>query len=104
MNYIYFAHGGKRGTYGVCMHIAQATWYKENGRIMAFSWVGWRISYGRGRTPIILKLKGGNIASGLPDQGLAMVLIAGTLCHRAPLECSCIRKMPSPAYCLQSCP
>ena len=52
------------GTYGVCMHIGSSNMGdKENGRIMAFLWVGIAYFLTAVVAPlIILKVKGGNVA------------------------------------------
>ena len=72
------------GTYGVCMHIGSSNMAKmdeENGRIMAFLWVGIAYFITAVVAPlIILKLKGGNIAFWtFPTKGWQWSLIAGTL-------------------------
>ena len=70
------------GTYGVCMHIGSSNMGdKENGRIMAFLWVGLAYFLTAVVAPlIILKLKGGNIAFWtFPTKGWQWSLIAGTL-------------------------
>ena len=82
MNFLYYALITVVcwGTYGVCMHIGSTNMGdKENGRIMAFLWVGLAYFLTAVVAPlIILKLKGGNIAFwAYPDQGLAMVTNCG---------------------------
>lgn len=70
------------GTYGVCMHIGSSNMGdKENGRIMAFLWVGLAYFLTAVVAPlIILKLKGGNVAFWtFPAKGWQWSLIAGTL-------------------------
>ena len=70
------------GTYGVCMHIGSSNMGdKENGRIMAFLWVGLAYFLTAVVAPlIILKLKGGNVAFWtFPTKGWQWSLIAGTL-------------------------
>ena len=63
MHYLYFALLTVVcwGTYGVCMHIGSSNMAdKENGRIMAFLWVGLAYFLTAVIAPlIILKLKGG---------------------------------------------
>ena len=77
MNFLYYALITVVcwGTYGVCMHIGSTNMGdKENGRIMAFLWVGLAYFLTAVVAPlIILKLKGGILLLGLPDQGLAVV-------------------------------
>ena len=70
------------GTYGVCMHIGSSNMGdKENGRIMAFLWVGLAYFLTAVVAPlIILKFKGGNVAFWtFPAKGWQWSLIAGTL-------------------------
>ena len=89
------------GTYGVCMHIGSSNMGdKENGRIMAFLWVGLAYFLTAVIAPlIILKLKGGNIAFWSYRQRLAVVFN----CRDARSDWStwgtaCLGKMPSPAF------
>ena len=104
MNYIYFALLTVVcwGTYGVCMHIGSSNMAdKENGRIMAFLWVGLAYFLTAVVAPlIILKLKGGNIAFwSYPTKGWQWSLIAGTLGAIGALGVLlAFGKMPSPAY------
>ena len=90
------------GTYGVCMHIGSSNMGdKENGRIMAFLWVGLAYFLTAVVAPlIILKLKGGNIAfSTFPTKGWQWSLIAGTLGAIGALGVLlAFGTMPSPAY------
>ena len=77
------------GTYGVCMHIGSSNMGdKENGRIMAFLWVGLAYFLTAVVAPlIILKLKGGNVAFWtFPTKGWQWSLIAGTLGALGALE------------------
>ncbi|MFP6899783.1 MAG: hypothetical protein VCA36_02500 [Opitutales bacterium] len=70
------------GTYGVCMHIGSSNMGdSENGRIMAFLWVGIAYFLTAVVAPlVILKVKGGNVAFWMyPTQGWRWSLIAGTL-------------------------
>ena len=66
MNYIYYALLTVVcwGTYGICMHTGSVNMKDpENGRIMAFLWVGLAYFLTAVVAPlIILKLKGGNVA------------------------------------------
>jgi hypothetical protein len=74
---------------------------KENGRIMAFLWVGLAYFLTAVVAPlIILKLKGGNIAFWtFPTKGWQWSLIAGTLGAIGALGVLlAFGKMPSPAY------
>ncbi len=90
------------GTYGVCMHIGSSNMGdKENGRIMAFLWVGLAYFLTAVVAPlIILKLKGGNIAFWtFPTKGWQWSFIAGTLGAVGALGVLlAFGKMPSPAY------
>ena len=90
------------GTYGVCMHIGASNMGdKENGRIMAFLWVGLAYFITAVVVPIIiLKLKGGNIAFWTyPAKGWQWSLFAGTLGAIGALGVLlAFGKMPSPAY------
>tara|TARA_B100001287_G_C22616124_1_gene497670 strand:+ start:219 stop:734 length:516 start_codon:yes stop_codon:yes gene_type:complete len=90
------------GTYGVCMHIGSSNMGdKENGRIMAFLWVGLAYFLTAVVAPlIILKLKGGNVAFWtFPTKGWQWSLIAGTLGAIGALGVLlAFGKMPSPAY------
>jgi len=90
------------GTYGVCMHIGSSNMEdKENGRIMAFLWVGLAYFLTAVIAPlIILKLKGGNLAFwAYPTKGWQWSLIAGTLGAIGALGVLlAFGKMPSPAY------
>ena len=90
------------GTYGVCMHIGASNMGdKENGRIMAFLWVGLAYFITAVVAPIIiLKLKGGNIAFWTyPAKGWQWSLFAGTLGAIGALGVLlAFGKMPSPAY------
>ena len=90
------------GTYGVCMHIGSTNMEdKENGRIMAFLWVGLAYFLTAVVAPfIILKLKGGNVAFWtFLAQGWQWSLIAGTLGAVGALGVLlAFGKMPSPAY------
>ena len=90
------------GTYGVCMHIGSSNMAdKENGRIMAFLWVGIAYFITAVVAPlIILKLKGGNVAFWtFPTKGWQWSLIAGTLGAIGALGVLlAFGKMPSPAY------
>ena len=90
------------GTYGVCMHIGSSSMGdKENGRIMAFLWVGLAYFLTAVIAPlIILKLKGGNLAFwAYPTKGWQWSLIAGTLGAIGALGVLlAFGKMPSPAY------
>jgi len=84
MNYIYYALLTVVcwGTYGICMHTGSVNMKDaENGRIMAFLWVGLAYFITAVIAPlIILKLKGGNIAFwNYPTSGWKWSLIAGTL-------------------------
>ena len=84
MNYIYYALLTVVcwGTYGICMHTGSVNMKDaENGRIMAFLWVGLAYFLTAVVAPlIILKLKGGNIAFwNYPTSGWKWSLIAGTL-------------------------
>ena len=84
MNFLYYALLTVVcwGTYGVCMHIGSTNMGdKENGRIMAFLWVGLAYFLTAVVAPlIILKLKGGNVAFWtFPTKGWQWSLIAGTL-------------------------
>jgi hypothetical protein len=84
MNYIYYALLTVVcwGTYGICMHTGSINMKDpENGRIMAFLWVGLAYFLTAVVAPlIILKLKGGNIAFwNYPTSGWKWSLIAGTL-------------------------
>ena len=78
MNYIYYALLTVVcwGTYGICMHTGSVNMKDaENGRIMAFLWVGLAYFLTAVVAPlIILKLKGGNIAFwNYPNLRLEMV-------------------------------
>ncbi len=90
------------GTYGVCMHIGASNMGdKENGRIMAFLWVGLAYFITAVVAPIIiLKLKGGNIVFWTyPAKGWQWSLFAGTLGAIGALGVLlAFGKMPSPAY------
>ena len=90
------------GTYGVCMHTGSVNMGdKENGRIMAFLWVGLAYFLTAVIAPlIILKLKGGNVAFWTyPSLGWKWSLIAGTLGAIGALGVLlAFGKMPSPAY------
>ncbi len=90
------------GTYGVCMHIGSSNMGdKENGRIMAFLWVGLAYFLTAVVAPlIILKVKGGNVAFWTyPLEGWRWSLIAGTLGAIGALGVLlAFGKMPSPAY------
>ena len=90
------------GTYGVCMHIGSSNMAdKENGRIMAFLWVGLAYFLTAVIAPlIILKLKGGNIAFWTyPTKGWQWSLIAGTLGAIGALGVLlAFGKMSSPAF------
>lgn len=84
MNYIYYALLTVVcwGTYGICMHTGSINMkHPENGRIMAFLWVGLAYFITAVVAPlVILKLKGGNIAFwNYPTSGWKWSLIAGTL-------------------------
>jgi hypothetical protein len=73
----------------------------ENGRLMAFLWVGLAYFLTAVVAPlIILKLKGGNIAFwSYPTKGWQWSLIAGTLGAIGALGVLlAFGKMPSPAY------
>ena len=104
MNFLYYALITVVcwGTYGVCMHIGSTNMGdKENGRIMAFLWVGLAYFLTAVVAPlIILKLKGGNIAFwAYPTKGWQWSLIAGTLGAIGALGVLlAFGKMPSPAY------
>ena len=104
MNYLYFALLTVVcwGTYGVCMHIGSTNMGdKENGRIMAFLWVGLAYFLTAVVAPlIILKLKGGNVAFwAYPTKGWQWSLIAGTLGAIGALGVLlAFGKMPSPAF------
>ena len=90
------------GTYGVCMHIGSSSMGdKENGRIYGFS-LG-RLGlfpYCSNCTTYYIEIKGGNIAFwDLSHEGLAMVLIAGTLGAIGALGVLlAFGKMSSPAF------
>ena len=90
------------GVYGVCMHIGSSNMGdKENGRIMAFLWVGLAYFITVVIAPlIILKLKGGNFLFWtFPTKGWQWSLIAGTLGAIGALGVLlAFGKMPSPAY------
>ena len=90
------------GTYGVCMHIGSSNMGdKENGRIMAFLWVGLAYFLTAVIAPlIILKVKGGNVAFWTyPLEGWRWSLIAGTLGAIGALGVLlAFGKMPTPAY------
>lgn len=90
------------GTYGVCMHIGSSNMGdKDNGRIMAFLWVGLAYFLTAVVAPlIILKLKGGNVIFWTyPPKGWQWSLIAGTLGAIGALGVLlAFGKMPSPAY------
>ena len=104
MNFLYYALITVVcwGTYGVCMHIGSTNMGdKENGRIMAFLWVGLAYFLTAVVAPlIILKLKGGNIAFwAYPTKGWQWSLIAGTLGAIGALGVLlAFGKMSSPAY------
>ncbi len=90
------------GTYGVCMHIGSSNMGdKENGRIMAFLWVGIAYFLTAVVAPLlILKFKGGNVAFWTyPTEGWKWSLIAGTLGAIGALGVLlAFGKMPTPAY------
>ena len=104
MHYLHFAllTGVCWGTYGVCMHIGSSNMGdKENGRIMAFLWVGLAYFITAVVAPIIiLKLKEGNVAFWTyPAKGWQWSLFAGTLGAIGALGVLlAFGKMPSPAY------
>lgn len=90
------------GTYGVCMHVGSSNMAdRENGRIMAFLWVGIAYFLTAVIAPIIiLKLKGGNIAFWTyPAKGWQWSLFAGTLGAIGALGVLlAFGNMPGPAY------
>ncbi|MDG1173284.1 MAG: hypothetical protein P8M67_03200 [Opitutales bacterium] len=90
------------GTYGVCMHVGSTSMGdKENGRLMAFLWVGLAYFLTAVIAPlIILKLKGANIFFWTyPIKGWQWSLLAGTLGAIGALGVLlAFGKMPSPAF------